>query len=105
MGALFVLLSMGLFQMDGGSRVDPWYDIGSPLFDRVVIHLDPKHYRESAFTIEARNNSPENVYVQSATLNGTPLAVARLRHVDLVKGGSLVLQMGPEPNREWGVAP
>jgi putative alpha-1,2-mannosidase len=90
---------MGLFEMDGGCSRDPYYDIGSPLFDRIVLHLDPTYYGVGLFTIEARDNSSAHVYVQSATLNGVPLAEPRLRHADLVKGGTLVLQMGPEPKQ------
>jgi predicted alpha-1,2-mannosidase len=101
LSALFVLLSMGLFEMDGGCAVDPGYDLASPLFDRVTLHLDPL-YGGRTFTIEARGNSPANVYVQSATLDGRPLREPRLRHADLVHGGRLVLEMGPRPGTLWG---
>ena len=45
MGGWFVMTSMGLFQMDGGCRVRPVYEISTPLFDRVVIHLDKDYYK------------------------------------------------------------
>ena len=102
MSAYFVLMSMGLFEMDGGCAVRPYYDLSSPLFDRVVIHLDSKYYPGTTFTIEARGNSAKNVYVQSATLNGRPLNEARLFHDDVVQGGRLVLHMGSKPNEKWG---
>ena len=102
MSAYFVLLSMGLFEMDGGCAVRPYYDLSSPLFDRVVLHLDPAYYPGGTFTIEARENSATNLYIQSATLNGRPLNEARLFHADVAKGGRLVLQMGPKPNEQWG---
>jgi len=102
MGAWFVLSAIGLFQMDGGCRVDPIWEIGSPLFDRVVIHLDAKRYRGKRFVIEARDNSPENVFVQSATLNGRPLDRPWFKATELFGGGELILQMGPQPNRAWG---
>ncbi len=41
--ALFVMLSMGLFETDGGCALDPYYDLGSPLFDRVSIQLSQLH--------------------------------------------------------------
>jgi predicted alpha-1,2-mannosidase len=102
LSAYFVLLSMGLFEMDGGCAVRPYYDLASPLFDRVVLHLDPAYYPGRTFTIEARGNSEKNIYIQSATLNGRPLTEARLLHADLVKGGRLLLRMGPVPNERWG---
>ena len=104
LSALFVLLSLGLFEMDGGCSPDPYYDLGSPLFDRVRIHLDPL-YGGRTFTIEARGNSAQNVYVQKVSLNGRPLDTPRLRHAELVRGGTLVLELGPQPNTSWGVGP
>ncbi|MBN2475103.1 MAG: GH92 family glycosyl hydrolase [Pirellulales bacterium] len=105
MGAWFVMAAMGLFEMDGGCSVRPLYEIGSPLFDRIVIHLDKRYYPGGQFVIEAKNNSKRNVYIQSATLNGKPLNKPWLYHSELVQGGKLVLEMGPEPNKQWGRGP
>jgi len=105
MGAWYVMSAMGLFEMDGGCAVRPIYEIGSPIFDRVVIHLDPKYYKGGTFVIETRNNTAENAYVQSATLNGKPWHKPWLYHDELVAGGKLVLEMGPVANEKWGSAP
>jgi hypothetical protein len=101
MGAWYVLSAMGLFEMDGGASVDPVYEIASPLFEKITIQLDSEYYPGKEFTIEARNTSKENRYIQSATLNGKPLNQFWFSHADLVKGGKLVLTMGSEPNKEW----
>ena len=103
MGAFFVLLSMGLFEMDGGCAVKPYYDLSSPLYEKIVLHLDKHYYPGGTFTIEARNNSAENKYIQSATLNGKILNKPMIYHEDLIKGGTLVLMMGKEPNKNWGI--
>ena len=105
MGSYFVMMSMGLFEMDGGCSLKPLYEISSPLFDRIVIHLDKNYFPGREFVIETKNNSPENVYIQSATFNGNPLDKPWIYHSDVVKGGTLVLVMGPQPNKEWGSAP
>ncbi|MGM0532490.1 MAG: GH92 family glycosyl hydrolase [Bacteroidota bacterium] len=105
MGAWFVMSSMGLFEMRGGAAVKPVYEIGSPLFDKITIHLDSDYYSGETFVIETRNNSKENIYVQSATLNGESLAKPWFYHSELAKGGKLVLEMGPEPNKQWGSDP
>jgi predicted alpha-1,2-mannosidase len=105
MGSFFVLMAMGLFEMDGGCSTKPIYEIGSPLFNRIVVHLDRKYYPGRQFVIEAKNNSPKNVYIQSATLNGKGLNKPWIYHSDVVKGATLVLTMGPEPNTNWGAAP
>jgi predicted alpha-1,2-mannosidase len=102
LSAVYVLGSMGLFEMDGGCSVNPGYDLSSPLFDRIVIHLDARYYGGRDFVIEAHNNSPENVYIQSATLNGKPLTKARILHSDITAGGTLAFEMGPRPNTKWG---
>jgi predicted alpha-1,2-mannosidase len=104
MSAWFVMSALGLFQMDGGTSVEPIYEIGSPLFKKAVIHLDNNYYTGSTFTIEARNNSKENRYIQSATLNGKPLNKPWFYHSELVAGGTLVLQMGSKPNKRWGIS-
>ncbi|WP_205942413.1 GH92 family glycosyl hydrolase [Pedobacter sp. SYP-B3415] len=104
MGAWFVMASLGLFETDGGASVKPFYEIGSPLFPKATITLDPKYYKGDSFTIEARNVSDTNIYVQSAKLNGKALNKPWFYHEDLVKGGSLVLEMGPQPNKNWGSA-
>ncbi len=102
MGAWYVMSAMGLFEMDGGCAVRPIYEIGSPIFDRVVIHLDPKYYKGGQFVIETKSNSKDNVYVQSAALDGKALNKPWLYHGELVDGGKLVLEMGPKPNKQWG---
>jgi predicted alpha-1,2-mannosidase len=105
MGSYYVMMAMGLFEMDGGCSLKPLYEISSPLFRRIVIHLDKNYYPGREFVIETKNNSPENVYIQSATFNGEPLDKPWIYHREVVKGGTLVLVMGPEPNKEWGSAP
>ena len=52
--------------------------------------------------IEAKNNSNDNIYIQSATLNEKTLNQAVISHADLIKGGKLILNMGSKPNESWG---
>ncbi len=104
MGAWFVMSAMGLFQVDGGCSPRPFYEIGSPLFERVVIHLDDRYYSGKSFIIETIDNSKDNIYIQSATLDGRPLDRPWFYHSDLIDGGKLVLQMGRAPNEKWGSA-
>ena len=104
-GGLGVMMAIGLFQVRGGAALRPVYEITSPVFDRVTIHLERRYYPGERFEIVAKNNSAENKYIQSATLNGKPLNRPWLYHKDLVKGGRLVLELGPTPNRRWGSRP
>ncbi len=103
MSAWFVMAALGLFQTDGGCRIDPVYEIASPLYEKVVVNLGGRYNRGQAFTIEARNVSRHNKYVQSATLNGKKWNSCFFPASELLKGGSLILEMGDKPNLSWGI--
>ena len=105
MGAWFVMSAIGLFQMDGGASVKPVYEIGSPKFEKITIHLDEKYYPGGTFIIEAKSASDKNIYVQSAKFNGKELNKPWFYHSELIKGGKLTLKMGSKPNMEWGSKP
>ncbi len=94
----YVLSAMGFYTVDPAR---PEYIIGSPIFDEVTLHMEGG----KDFIIVANNNSEKNLYIQSATLNGKPLNQPWFSHSDMVNGGKLVFQMGPSPNKNWGVAP
>ncbi len=101
MSAWFLMSALGLFQTDGGCRIDPVYEIGSPRFEKATIRLHPDYYKGGAFTIVARNASRLNQYVQSATLNGKALDRWWISAKDLQAGGTLVVEMGRDPNKDW----
>jgi predicted alpha-1,2-mannosidase len=100
--AWYVLSAVGIYPVSPASGV---YVLGSPVVDKATIHLDPKYQKGDKFTIVAENNSPTNIYIQSATLNGKPLERSWISHAELVAGGELVLKMGPKPNPDWGKRP
>jgi predicted alpha-1,2-mannosidase len=103
MSAWFIMASIGLFQTDGGCSSKPVYEIASPLYEKIVIDLGKRYNRGKQFTIEARNASRKNLYVQSATLNGKKLDSFCFPASELLNGGSLVLEMGKKPNINWGI--
>ena len=77
----------------------PIYVIGTPLFEKMIVELP----NGKQFTIIAHECSSQNKYIQSATLNEKPLNKAWLKHADIVNGGVLVFDMGPRPNKKWGI--
>lgn len=103
MGGWFVIASMGLFEMNGGATANPEFDLTSPLFDKITIHIDKSYHGGKPFVIKTINNSKKNVYIQSASLNGKSLTKPKLPFADVVKGGELILKMGDAPNEKWGV--
>ena len=104
MGSLAVLLKIGLFSTNGGTSEKPFYEITSPIFDKITIQLNPQYYPGKTFVIETKKNNPKNVFIQSVKLNGKPLNQPWLLHEVLIKGGRLVLDMGEKPNKKWGSA-
>lgn len=102
MGALAVLMKIGVFSMRGGAALEPVYEISTPLFDKVTISLHPDYYPGQTFVIECRHNIEGNRYIQSASFNGEPLEQCWIYHADLVRGSLLHLELTNQPNKEWG---
>ena len=98
MSSWYVLSAMGFYPVFPGS---PTYNVGSPIFDEIKISLE----NGKVFTIRAWQQSAHNKYIQSATLNGKPLNKPWFSHSDITQGETLILQMGPRPNKSWGSAP
>ncbi len=98
MGSLsswYVLSALGFYPVTPG---EPVYAIGSPLFGSASLEVG----KGKTFTIEAQNNSSENRYIQSASLNGSPMNRTWLLHEEITNGGRLIVKMGPQPNKKWG---
>jgi predicted alpha-1,2-mannosidase len=104
MGSLAVLLKIGLFSTDGGTSEKPFYELTSPIFDRITLQLNPKYYPGGRFVIDVTGNSPANKYIRTATLNGRRLDGPFFPHEELAKGGTLKLTLSAKPNTDWGNA-
>lgn len=92
----YVLSALGFYSVTPG--VDE-YVFGSPSFEKTSIKLE----NGKTFTVLAKGNNKENVYIQSATLNGKPYTKNFIRHADIVNGGTLIFEMGPKPNTGRGL--
>jgi len=92
MSSWYILSAMGLYQVEpaGGK-----YIIGSPIVDKAEINVG----NGKTFTVVATNNSRDNIYVQSATLNGKKYTKSYINFADISKGGTLQLVMGPTPSK------
>ena len=74
------------------------YVIGSPLFDKVILHF----LNGKKLEIKSLNNSDENKYIKSLTWNGKPYTKNYLNHSALIKGGILEFTMDNKPNYSRG---
>ncbi|MEM9142548.1 MAG: GH92 family glycosyl hydrolase [Bacteroidota bacterium] len=93
MGSLAVLMKIGLFEMRSGAEINPKMDIGSPIFNSVTIHLNPRYYKGDTIQILAKGNSDTKRYIEEMRWNGTPLDTPEIRFKNLTQGGTLELQM------------
>lgn len=103
MGALHALMQIGLFSITGCTSINPAYEITSPVFDEVIIHLNSDYYSGRTFRIKAYSNSSKNCYIQKAKLNGVCYNSFVIPHEKLVQGGVLELWLGDTPNKSWGI--
>ncbi len=104
LGAWFVMASIGLFDVQGLTAQRPTLQLGSTLFDRIIIQTDPHYYSGKPLIIEAINNNPENMYIQSASFRDQPLNKVWIYHDELINGGTLRLKMGSTPNKNYGAS-
>ncbi|RDI98688.1 glycoside hydrolase family 92 protein [Dyella solisilvae] len=101
MSAWYVFSAMGFYPLNPASGE---YMIGSPMFTHLALKLD----NGKTFVVNASNNSRDNVYIQSATLNGQPLDEPVVRYEQIMAGGTLEFVMGPRPSRwaaQWRPQP
>ena len=101
MSAWYIFSAMGFYPVSPGQNV---FVIGTPLFEESTLDLG-NYYNGNKFTVKANGVSSDNFYIQSATLNGETYNKTWITHNDIVKGGTLVFEMGPKPNKQWGSNP
>ncbi|MGM9747412.1 MAG: glycoside hydrolase domain-containing protein, partial [Candidatus Cryptobacteroides sp.] len=100
MSAWYILASTGIHpSCPGNTRME----ITSPVFDKAVYRLNPDYATGETFTVIARNNSPENIYIQKAWLNGKEYNKCWIDYSEITAGSTLELEMGPLPNEKWGI--
>jgi predicted alpha-1,2-mannosidase len=98
MSAWYIMSALGFYPVTPASNN---YIIGSPVFDKVILHLE----NGEELIIEAENQSPENKYIQTVSFNGNVQAKSYLTHQQIEGGGYLKFVMGKNPNKNWGNLP
>ena len=94
MSAWYVFSAMGFYPVN---PADGRYIIGSPLLDECTLKLAGN----KEFRIRTIRKSPEDIYIQSATLNGKKHKDFFITHQDIMNGGTMVFKMGKKPSG-WG---
>lgn len=94
MSAWYVFSAMGFYPVD---PVSGNYEIGTPLFPEVKMHLT----NGKTFTILAPATSHENIYIQSVKLNGQPYDKSFITHQQIMNGDTFEFDMGNKPGAVW----
>ena len=97
MSAWHVMSALGFYQVNPSNGV---FVFGSPSFGKATINLP----NGKSFTVEALGNSPKNVYIKSAKLNGRAYTKAYITYDDIMRGGKLTFVMSSKPNKSFGAA-
>jgi predicted alpha-1,2-mannosidase len=95
MSAWYIFTCLGFYPVCPGSD---FYVIGSPAVKKAVMQLS----NGKKFTVVADNLSEKNIYIQSVKLNGKDWTKPFLPYPEIKDGGTIIYQMGPEPNKNWG---
>ncbi len=90
MSAWYIFSSLGFYPVTPGS---PYYALGSPMIEKAIIHLE----NGKTLTIKANNQSKENVYVKSVSVNGNILETYLLSHYEIINGGEIIFEMSDRP--------
>jgi predicted alpha-1,2-mannosidase len=93
MASLYFFAASGIFPM---ATEDVYYLHGLRMPEMSFNLAD-----DVTFTMTSENSSDENIFIQSASLNGNALDEAIIHHSDITAGGTLAFVMGPYPNI-WG---
>ena len=96
MSSWYVLSALGFYAVTPGL---PYYTIGSPVFKKASIHLE----NGNIFTIKTNKKDRDQIYIQSASLNGKSFDKNYISHSAIMEGGELVFEMGNQPNKTWGI--
>ena len=90
MSAWYVLTAAGIHQACPG---DTRFELTSPLFDKLTIHLDPAYAKGRTFVIKTRGGSRRNIYIKRMWLNGKPYNKTFIDYSDIMAGGTLEMEM------------
>ena len=91
MSAWYIFSSLGFYPVTPGSLN---YALGSPLIKEAVIHLE----NGKDLSIIANNQSKENIYVKSVSVNGIAIKENLISHTDIENGGTLIFEMTNKKN-------
>lgn len=95
MSAWYIFSAMGFYPV---SPANGMYVFGSPIVNSARLQVGTNKY----FDITVKNNSADNIYIQRIMLNGKMYPKTYFSYSDIMKGGTLEIEMGSSPGKQWG---
>ena len=95
MSAWYIFSALGFYPVNPANGL---YVFGSPVINEATLNVGGG----KTFSLSVKNNNKINKYIQRVTLNGKPYTHTYILHKDIIKGGKMVMQMGPKPALGWG---
>jgi predicted alpha-1,2-mannosidase len=92
MSAWYLFSAMGFYPMN---PVSGEFVFGAPQLPKVTLKLA----EGKTFTVEAKNLSPSNLYVEKIEWNGKPYEKKYITYADIMGGGNLLFYMSDKPKR------
>jgi predicted alpha-1,2-mannosidase len=96
MSAWYIFSALGFYPENPSNGM---YVFGSPIVNEATMKVG---YGKT-FSLSVKNNTKTNKYIQSITLNGKPYTKSYIMHSELIKGGTMTIQMGAKPSAVWGI--
>lgn len=97
MSSWYVLSALGFYPVTPGSDI---YVLDTPRFERATMNLE----NGKQFTVTAKRDSQDAIYVKNVTLNGTALNRTYIRHSEIMNGGELTFELQNTPDTSFGTA-
>jgi predicted alpha-1,2-mannosidase len=98
MSAWYVFSALGFYPVCPGSQD---YVLGAPLVKSAELNLE----NGKVFRVKVKGKTRGVPYIQSVRLNGQPHGKAYITHADIMAGGEMEIEIGSQPNKQWGGPP
>ena len=104
LGALGILMAIGLFDVQGCVGENPGLEITSPVFDKIILKFPSRNNpgKTTTFEIITEKENADHVYIQNVRLNGQTWNNFKFPVSEFFNGGKLEIQLGPLPDKSWG---
>ena len=99
MGSLNALMSIGLFSVNGMCQEDPVYELTTPLFKEVKIHLSDQYHGGKILHIQCHGAGS---FIKEVKLNERLIKTPFIHHREIIKGGRLEIELCDDENSAWG---